>query len=356
MVLLLVALLGFGAWYMAEQSLNRMEQEVANVIKLDTVQAHNERPEEREQSTVKTVEFLDGKAMVQTAITRTLPTGQALTYLQTQFYAQTPHGWRRTAPAAAFWGSSQELRTPNLYFVFRSADRASVEQLAPQLEALYTALRRALGQDAVAADDRLTVEVLPARVPPDEQFATGHLQLTSPLLYDSTFGYTASDLLDRQARHALVTDMMDETLRHLPIKAQWQPLVDKLRTWLHYSDALPLAPAAGTNPLPVFAGAAVSLRLADLLGCSPCAGHNMVPGLYGSEDSAAISSLFDFMVATYGLDTLPALLGGFGRYEDWDTLSPAVFGVSAGELETAWHTWALKNRASRGNSASAPTR
>jgi hypothetical protein len=338
-LLLLVASLGFGAWHTAEQGINRMEYEVANVIKLDTIQAHSERPEEHEQTKVTTVEFLDGKAMVQAVVTRTLPTGQPLVYLQTQFYALTPHGWQRAAPVLAFWGSSQELDTSHLHFVFHRADRAAVEQLAPELEALYTTLQLVLGQGPMAANDKLMVEIVPTSVALNKAFAAGHLQLTSPLLYDLSYGYTATDLLGRQARYALVGEAMKEAVRVLPIKRKWQPFVDRLRTWLYHSDSLPLAPAAGTNPIPVVAGTPVSLRLANLLDCSSCANPNIVPGVHSSEGSAAIDSLFDFIVATYGLDTLPTLLAGFARYDDWDTLSPAVFGVSADELQTAWQVW-----------------
>jgi len=341
-VLLLVTILGFGAWYMAEQGIDRMEQEVANVVKLDTIHSHIERPQLRVQSAIQAVEFLDGNAMVQAMMTRTLPSGQPLVYLQTQFYTQTPYGWQRAAPMAAFWGPSQELYTPNLHFVFRRADRAAVERLAPELEALYTALRRALVQDLSAANDRLTVEIVPVRVYPDEQFTTGLMRLPSPLLYEWSYGYTAADLLGRLTRHALVAEMMDQTLRTLLIKEQWQPLAGKLRAWLHYTDALPLAPAAGTNPLPV-TPAALAMRLADLLGCSRCPDPGIAIGMYGKKELAATQSLFNFIVATYGLDTLPVLLAGFARYDNWDTLSPAVFGVSADELETAWHAWMMPN-------------
>lgn len=56
----------------------------------------------------------------------------------------------------AFWGEPQALDTPNLHFVFRSKDRAAVEQLAPGAETRYVALRRPTGQTLTAAGGRLT--------------------------------------------------------------------------------------------------------------------------------------------------------------------------------------------------------
>jgi hypothetical protein len=55
------------------------------------------------------------------------------------------------------------------------------------------------------------------------------------------------------------------------------------------------------------------------------------------QQIAAASSMVDFIVTWYGIDMLPGLLYGFGRYEEWETLAPAVLGVGARELEEAWH-------------------
>ena len=59
---------------------------------------------------------------------------------------------------------------------------------------------------------------------------------------------------------------------------------------------------------------------------------------YGLERQAAgAEQLIEFIAVTYGLDSVPKLLQGFAKYDDWETLAPAVLGVSAGELEAAWH-------------------
>jgi hypothetical protein len=51
----------------------------------------------------------------------------------------------------------------------------------------------------------------------------------------------------------------------------------------------------------------------------------------------AAEQLVDFIAAQYGIDVLPQLLQGFAQYVDWEELAPAVLGVSAAELERAWH-------------------
>src|SRR4029079_18836432 len=55
--------------------------------------------------------------------------------------------------------------------------------------------------------------------------------------------------------------------------------------------------------------------------------------------TVALATLIEYAVATYGRERLPALVAGLGQYETWDTLLPAVFGVSAAEFEAGWQAY-----------------
>ena len=57
------------------------------------------------------------------------------------------------------------------------------------------------------------------------------------------------------------------------------------------------------------------------------------------QQSVAAATLIDYVVNTYGREKLPDLLAGIRTYENWTTLSPAVFGVSAEELEAGWQRY-----------------
>jgi hypothetical protein len=48
------------------------------------------------------------------------------------------------------------------------------------------------------------------------------------------------------------------------------------------------------------------------------------------------STIVEYAVETYGLDTLPTLMAGFRHYDSWQTLIPAVYGTSATQFERAW--------------------
>jgi hypothetical protein len=315
-------------------------------VKLETLKARSERPELHEQAMVETVELLDGKALARAVVTRTLPSGQTIAHRQTFFYVQTPKGWRRTAPVATFLGEIQSLDTTHLHFVFHKGDRAAVEQLAPEAEALYVALRRATGQTLTAADKRLTVEVTLERTVSGQESVSGYLRLPSPLLFDLSDGYSAEELLALEMRRTLVERMLDTSLRRSPIRSQWRPVANGLHSWLMRSTALPLATGSKICAACVTqADSPGSWRMSDLLGCAGYPTGNSWPAdaiyrpdlLYQQERLAAAErSLIDFIVATYGLDVLPALLHGFSRYDDWESMTPAVLGVSAAELESGW--------------------
>jgi hypothetical protein len=59
-------------------------------------------------------------------------------------------------------------------------------------------------------------------------------------------------------------------------------------------------------------------------------------------DLLAFETVLDYVVATYGADALPALVEGFRRYDTWNTLIPAIFGVSVEEFERGWQGYLAK--------------
>jgi hypothetical protein len=347
-VVLLLAGFVYRLWYTAEQGLDKMKQDVGNVVKLDAATARAAQPQLAEQAAVETIEFLDGKAMAQVIFTRTLPAGHMVVQRQTQFFAQTAQGWVRTEPVTDFWGEPQTLDTPNLHFLFRSRDRAAVEQLAPRAEELYAALHRATGQSLAPSGGRLTINILPEQVPSHALFTNGSVRLPSPVLLNPFLDYTPEYLLAFLVRSTLASQMLDMQLRQTPAKPQWRPLVEGMSVWLLSSDALPLAPRSMRAGYRVPGNAHGRLDLRVLIGCHPCTdpssthtphAHPVVASHEREQRLAASRSLFDFIVATHGLDILPVLVQGFGHHGDWEALAPAVFGISAAELEAAWTAW-----------------
>jgi len=46
-------------------------------------------------------------------------------------------------------------------------------------------------------------------------------------------------------------------------------------------------------------------------------------------ETVTLATLIEYAVATYDYERLPTLVIGLGQYESWETLLPAIFGVSA---------------------------
>lgn len=57
------------------------------------------------------------------------------------------------------------------------------------------------------------------------------------------------------------------------------------------------------------------------------------------DQTVALATLIEYVVATYGRERLPQLVAALGQYETWDTLLPALYGVSPAEFEAGWHAY-----------------
>jgi len=57
------------------------------------------------------------------------------------------------------------------------------------------------------------------------------------------------------------------------------------------------------------------------------------------QQRAILASVVDYGVATYGRQTLPLLLQAMAVHDNWETLIPAVYGVSVEEFESGWQAY-----------------
>ena len=64
-----------------------------------------------------------------------------------------------------------------------------------------------------------------------------------------------------------------------------------------------------------------------------------VTSVHGDGRILVASTVVEYAVQTYGPATIPILLDGLTRYDSWQTLIPAVYGVSATQFERAWLTY-----------------
>jgi hypothetical protein len=359
--LALVAACAFVVWRQAEQGIARMEGDVSVAVKAEALTARAKLPAQGEQAQVESVEFLDGKAMAQVVVTRTLSSDHFFVQRETRFFAQTPKGWTRVKPVAAFWGAKESLELEHLRFVFRAKDREIARQVAPEAEAYYIAVHRVLAANTFAvqpqSDTALTIELLPELVIGGGRQCRGWIGLTSPLLYKPDTIRVRQDILAALLRDAVLRYVLDYDRAVSQPRLTWHPLYSGVHLWLLSSDSLPLATGPRTADA-TFVVPVMSARLFHLCIAATDAGSKPSASCDPAENprDQGISSWYqdgshnwtlevasgfvDFIAATYGVDALGAIVQGLSCYGDWESLAQVTLGVSADELEAAWQAYA----------------
>jgi hypothetical protein len=52
-----------------------------------------------------------------------------------------------------------------------------------------------------------------------------------------------------------------------------------------------------------------------------------------------MTTVLDYIVATYGRDQIPVFITALGDHANWRTLPPAVFQTSAADFEAGWQAY-----------------
>ena len=64
--------------------------------------------------------------------------------------------------------------------------------------------------------------------------------------------------------------------------------------------------------------------------------HSAIQSSLQWNNRMALYTVIDYAAATYGRQSLPALVDALGRYYTWQALVPAVYGVSFDEFDRGW--------------------
>lgn len=326
---------------------------------------------------------------------------------QTQFYRRTDVGWQRTAPDATLWGPPQELETTFFRWHYRQNDAPVVAAVAPQLEVIYATLRRNFGLAQAPQPSTLTIEVSVTQptgaVSPWFGAAEAYV-VASPALYQAPIDVTDAELLLQSLALPLANMVMDQARAHHQLPSSWQPLLDGLRLWQQWDLDLPLSnwrqevvswlyreltradvgqrvvlPAHYTElcathtlwlPSPLLFG--IPLACGDLdqrVGyfsatggrsqalhlthrSAPTSGAYAEPSIQGVDQrgqTVALATLIDYAVTTYGRERLPMLVAALQHHKRWETLLPAVYGMSAAEFEAGWQEYLTRHYGGSGH-------
>jgi hypothetical protein len=347
---------------------------------------------------MRTVEF-QGNQAVTHIITHAEPGAPA--YRQTYFYRCTASGWLRIAtPDATLWGSERSLKTPSFVYHFRQNDAAAVAAVLARMDILYQLMRRNFGLSLKPDAAKLVIDVNVTQ-PPGYAApwfgAPDRISVPSPVLYVAPVELTDADLLAQSIALPLLEQVLAQASERHAIEPAWQPMLNGLYLWQMWNLDLPLSvwreevvkwiyldlPAIRPGQAVVLPERYTALCAAHKLWMPSPAQMNIPllctephredlflspwgwydplihldqlvaplrPGEYIEEPASlrqvrhpgqtvALATLIEYAVTTYGRERLPALVAGLGQYESWETLLPAVFGVSAGEFEAGWQAY-----------------
>ena len=304
--------------------------------------------------------------------------GAGPAFRQTRFYRRTDAGWLRSAPDPTLWGLPRTLETERLIFHYRERDLPVVAAVAETADALAATVERAFGLAAGKLAVTVSVDAPPFTVAPDGEA----VRLASPAAYLAPATIDDATLLEQALALALMQRAVQLTARPTPAGAQWQPLVEAIGLWQLWQLDLPLAGWQEPLVRRIYAGEKeVSVEAGDLatdlcaahrvwleepatlrlpVACQPpvLLGRGPVPpaalaeltptpwelssrlGVSGEglhpDYGVALATVVDYLAATYGAERLPDLVAALEDHATWDSLTAAVYGVAAADIQSGW--------------------
>jgi hypothetical protein len=318
---------------------------------------------------------------------------------QTLFFQRTTSGWQPAEADAALWGPAHTLETPSFIFHFRRNDAAAVIAIAPQVEAIYQNMRQNFGLPLTPGAGKLVIEVSVTQ-PPGRALLwvgpSGRIIVPSPALYRAPVELTDTELLAQSVALSLLERVLTDAAGRHALGSSWWALLRGLRLWQVWDLNLPLAVWRKELMQWIYADMPANnqmdLRVLPENYLALCATHKLwmpsptqldIPLLcndldqtqwdYYSQGSLdplihlnqldvpvaedrdgyqhhiiqhsrpgkaiAAATLIEYAVATYGREHLPALVASLSQHNNWETLIPAVYGVSAADFEAGWQAY-----------------
>jgi hypothetical protein len=314
-------------------------------------------------------------------------------YRQTRFYRRTSEGWSQMPPQPALLGEWRVLQTEYLSIGHFDLDAQSVAEAAPRLDAYVAQTRADFGLPQALEKVKYEIEIVYDRNSLERNLMTTiHLhsttiQMTSPLPQLVPASVSESDTIVQLAALQLTYPMVQDALEQQDEKwrataQRWLQFLSALRLWAYWESDAPLATwrheivemglKAYTFPdeIPThYDDVCHAYRVWNLspwsmsipLICEapahepyltsalPATLHGLLtPGIdccdpewdarsYGYR--IGLTTVLDYTLAVYGRERLPVLVGALSEHDSWESLIPAVFGISAAEFETGWQAY-----------------
>lgn len=238
------------------------------------------------------------------------------------------------------------VETTYLRFVASSEMLDSVKHIASSIDAKYRQLHRDLNLSLPVAGERLNIAVVPVfhlRDPVRHVYQPNSEEEQLVIVYPQSAanqdGTSEDEALAAELLVRLSQRLFEQAVSKRRIKSQWQGMIMALKTHIQFMhgakhnrqwDELFLRHRHNAQ----------SYTLTFV--------HDIIDGPEGESEQrsqpsatayATANTLAEFMLVTYGTNKVPALLDAFVEHDTWETLTPALFHLSADEFEAQWQAY-----------------
>lgn len=259
---------------------------------------------------------------------------------ETRIYSYHDGQWIRSVPPEGYWGKRLSLETRHIHYGYSERDQALVATVAPEVDHAYEKLLKLLALDPI--DQRRKIGVHLAPNPRRGRAARStQIYVTSPLLATMPARLSDSEYIQRFILEQLVALSVNRATDWVGNSQilHWSTIMWAIRGQL--TDRLIGMPSpwfAQNEPVfEEYGRQRFPIQLDQLTAISNRRETPDKRHMYWQQISAEL--LISYMLDTFGEDRLIALVDGFGEHRSWDTLIPAVFGVSQNEFEEEWNRY-----------------
>ncbi|MCB0061626.1 MAG: hypothetical protein KDE19_05910, partial [Caldilineaceae bacterium] len=245
----------------------------------------------------------------------------------------------KTAAEPMLAGAHPQFETDYLRFETSVRAAAVVQSIVQRVDRTYQQFYRDFGVPLPTDNDKLRIIADPAGNLRYAIMDENTLTVALPYYAAERNGLTLADALASTLRVQLAQYVLGKALQVRTIKPQWQAMTLALKAhlqldygynkdWRFHPTVLPSRYDAQSRPLHF------------VLSAQTMAYDPTDPGSTTTATAVATAgSVIEFIVARYGYAKISTLLDAFETHESWETLAPAVFGISATELENHWHAY-----------------
>ncbi len=330
----------------AEYNIAQTERAIELAIEADSLRRDPVAP----KPDIQSIELQNDLAIVQMSVDDDVSREERPAAYGTVFYRQSAKGWVRIEAKELEWGAYHNRETPHILFQYNQLDHTLVATVAPVIESFYTDLYSDLGLELPPNYEKVVIRIAivtgtqradPCDLVGYAAWVSDGIVVLSPSFMRVSAPSTNADTLRQTLYATLAYRLILLALQEHQPQVAWRSLVDGLKLWA-YSAHCEFG-ADRTNDLNHRLRQRLAnempMRLPVLSVVPPPLVDPEETQVTGWQQNVVAKTITDYMIATYGRGSLARLLDGMHQHDSWQSLIPAVFGISMEEFESGWQAY-----------------